>query len=172
MKETKHLTLSQKIKSYIWHQIYYVFPKLQKFLVKYHIVWHDKARQKYHIGWVARGKTLQDVEKHLHEEWGFGNHFIAWVDSGQVLSWRKLANFDYQYHIRIFSDGEIRGHYEYTPESKPIKHFNEVDEESKIDDFKKFLGEYMTTEKYISYLVPDVHTAPESELSIDSIAQA
>ncbi len=171
MKQTVHLTTGQKIKNYIWHKVYYIFPKMQKILVDSHLVWHDKERQKYHIGYVAPGKTLKDLEKHLHEQWNFGNHFVAWVDSEQVLSWRKLVDFDYQYHIRIFADGEIRGHYEYTPESKPVKHFEEVDEEARIEEFKKFLGEFAVYEKYVSHLKPDLEIAPESEITIESLAQ-
>jgi hypothetical protein len=141
-------------------------------LVKWHIVWHDKERQKFHLGWLAPGKTLQDLEKHLHEQWGFGNHFIAWHDSGQVLSWRKLASFDFQYHLRVFDDGEIRGHYEYTPESKPVAHFEEWGEEDHTEEFKKFLGEYAVYDTYLSHLTADVNTAPESEITIDTLTNA
>jgi hypothetical protein len=173
MKKTVHLTTSQKVKNYIWHKIYYIFPRVQNFLVKSHLIWHDKERQKFHIGWVAPDKTLKDVENHLHEKWNFGNHFVAWVDSGQVLSWRKLIDFNYQYHLRIFSDGEIRGHYEYTPESKPIDHFTEVDEEARIEEFKKFLGEfavYDISQKHAKGLKPDLEIAPESEITVDSLS--
>ncbi len=168
MKKTLRLNRSQRIKNFIWHKIYFIFPKFQNFLLKNHLIWHEKERQQYHIGWVAPGVTLQDLEKHLNEKWHFGNHFVAWVDNQQVLSWRKLVNFDYQYHIRVFEDGEIRGHYEYTPESKPVKHFNEVNEESRIEDFKKFLGEFVVYEKHISHLKKDLNLAPESEITIES----
>lgn len=162
------LTLNQKIKKYIWKKIYIFFPWMQRHLLKWHIIWHEKKRQPYHLGWLAKGKTLQDLEKHLHEKWGFGNHFVAWQDTDQVLSWRKLENFDLQYHIRIFSDGEIRGHHEYTPESRPIDHFKEVKEEPRFEDFKKFLGEFVVSEQHPMHLVPDVKIAPESEITIDN----
>lgn len=161
------LTTGQKIKRDIWRHLYRIFPWMQTHFLKWHLAWHDKGRQPYHIGWLAPGKTLKDLENYLHEKWNFGNHFVAWTDSDQVLSWRKLESFDYQYHLRVFNDGEIRGHYEYTPESKPVAHFVEIDEQERADDFKKFLGDYIVQEKYISHLVPDVNTAPESELTID-----
>lgn len=167
MNKKLHLTTEQVIKKNIWRYIYRVFPWMQNHLLRWHLVWHEKGRQPYHLGWLAPGKTLKDLEMHLHEKWGFGNHFVAWTDNGQVLSWRKLDSFDYQYHIRVFNDGEIRGHFEYTPESKPIAHFTEINEESRIDEFKKFLGHFMVQKKHISHLKPDVHTAPESELTID-----
>lgn len=68
--------------------------KIQRFLLRAHIINHDKGRQPYHIGWLAPGRTLQELKEHLHEEWGFGNHFVAWIDEGQVLSWRKLLDFN------------------------------------------------------------------------------
>ncbi len=167
MNQKIKLTRSQRIKKNIWKFLYPMFPWVQKHFLKWHLVWHEKGRQPYHIGWLAPGKTLQDLEKHLHEKWNFGNHFVAWTDNGQVLSWRKLENFDLQYHIRVFQDGEVRGHHEYTPESKPVDHFIEINEEPRIEDFKKFLGEFIVEDKYESHLVPDVNTAPESELTID-----
>lgn len=162
------LTLGQKIKKNIWKRIYFIFPWMQQHLLKWHLVWHEKGRQPYHIGWLAPGKTLEELEKHLHDEWGFGNHFVAWKDNGQVLSWRKLESFEKQYHLRVFKDGEIRGHYEDTPEDKPIQHFVEIGEEAHIEDFKKFLGHYIVSKKHISHLKPDRRTAPDSEITIDN----
>ena len=162
-----HLTIGQIIKKDIWRHLYRIFPWVQKHFLKWHLVWHEKGRQPYHIGWLAPGKTLEELEKHLHNEWGFGNHFIAWKDNGQILSWRKLESFDEQYHLRVFKDGEIRGHYEYTPESKPVAHFTEINEQERPDEFKKFLGNYIVKKKYLSHLKTDRKTAPESEITID-----
>ena len=167
MTKKVKLTLGQTIKKDIWRKIYPIFPWVQSHFLKWHLAWHEKGRQPYHIGWLAPGKTLQDLEKHLHNEWGFGNHFVAWADTGQVLSWRKLESFDYQYHLRVFKDGEIRGHYEFTPESKPVEHFVEINEQARIEEFRKFLGNYIVHRKHISHLKPDVNIAPESELTID-----
>lgn len=162
-----HLTIRQIIKKNIWRHLYRIFPWVQKHFLKWHVVWHEKGRQPYHLGWLAPGKTLEELEKHLHSEWGFGNHFIAWKDKGQILSWRKLENFDDQYHIRVFKDGEIRGHYEFTPESKPVAHFTEINEQPRIEEFRKFLGNYIVQKKYISNLKIDRKTAPDSEITID-----
>lgn len=169
MKKTIHLTPWQRFKNWFWHKVYYVFPWFQVHLLKWHIVRHDKGRQHYHLGWLAPHKNLKQLEDHLHTKWGFGNHFVAWKDEGQVLSWRKLVDFDNQYHIRVFKEGELRGHYEYTPESKPLAHMQEIGEVPHYAHFKKFLGEYVVFYKHISHLVPDVHTAPESEITIDNI---
>ncbi len=160
------MNFTDKIKQKIWSFIYHFFLPLRKFLLNMGIVWHKKGRQRYHIGWLAPGKTLEDLKKHLHEKWGFGNHFIAWSDQAQVLSWRKLVNFNDQYHLRVFSDGEIRGHFEITPEAHPLDHFEEKGEIEKKEDFLKFLGGFATQEKHISHLKidPDAYN-PDSEIS-------
>lgn len=163
------MTFTDKLKQKIWHFIYKFFPTFQKVLLKLHLIWHDGDRQRYHIGWLAPEKTLEDLKKHLHEKWSFGNHFIAWQDKAQVLSWRKLADFQDQYHLRVFSDGEIRGHYEYTPEAHPIEHFEEKGEREAKNDFLKFLGDFVIQEKYISHLKmdPDAFN-PNSEVVMEN----
>lgn len=159
-----------RVKQKIWRVIYKFFPSLQKWLLKTGIIWHEKGRQKYHIAWLKEGKTLEDLKRHLHEKWGFGNHFVAWADDGQVLSWRKLADFKDQYHLRVFSDGEIRGHFEYTPEAHPIDHFTEKGEIDKQEDFLKFLGDFVSDKKPENMhltMDPDAWN-PDSEVTIYS----
>jgi hypothetical protein len=166
----KNITPTEKLKQKIWHFIYRFFPTLQKALLQCHLIFHEKGRQRYHIGWLAPGKTLEGMKKHLHEKWGFGNHFIAWNDESQVLSWRKLADFNDQYHLRVFSDGEIRGHFEFTPEAHPLEHFEEKGERNAKEDFLKFLGDFVTEKKYISRLKmdPDAFN-PDSEVSFETL---
>jgi len=149
------MTFADKIKQKIWDFIYGFFLPIRSFLLRIGIIWHKKGRQKYHVGWLAPGKTLGELKNHLHGKWGFGNHFIAWVDKGQVLSWRKLTDFQDQYHLRVFSDGEIRGHFEFTPEAHPIEHFEEKGEKECRKDFLKFLGDFVSERKYISHLEID-----------------
>ncbi len=162
------MSFLDKLKKTIWTYIYPLFTPLQRFFLKYGIIAHERERQPYHIGWLSPGKTLEDLKMHLHSEWGFGNHFVAWVDEGQVLSWRKLVDFNTQYHLRIFKEGEIRGHLEYTPEGHPVDHFFEKGEREALEDFLKFLGEFVTQRKYISHLEVDPSAFnPDSEITID-----
>ena len=161
-----------KMKKRIWHSIYKHFMKIQRFLLRAHIINHDKGRQPYHIGWLAPGRTLQELKEHLHEEWGFGNHFVAWIDEGQVLSWRKLLDFNDQYHLRVFEDGELRGHFEYTPEGHPLDHFIEKGEREAKSDFLKFLGDFVVNEKSEMHLEMDPNAFnPDSEITIDNSAK-
>jgi hypothetical protein len=103
---------------------------------------HDR-RQEYLIGSLAQGKRVEDFLKHL-ESRGYGNHFIAWKDRDEIVSVRKLIDFERQYHLRIFSDGEVRGHYEYTPESHPRWHMLEVGQEPYHEQFLKEFEEWVT----------------------------
>lgn len=142
------MDFTQKIKQKIWRFLYPIWPQIEhKF-----VFLHGRRRQKFHVGWLAPHHTLNGLKKHLSSKWGFGNHFVAWEDDSQVLSWRKLTSFNEQYHLRIYSDGEIRGHYERTPESAPLRHFVSVGSQSKNKDFRNFLGSYMTIHRHISKL--------------------
>lgn len=163
------MTFLDKVKQKFWHFIYRFFPTIQKDFLKWGIVHHNGTRQKYHVGWLAPGKTLEELKVYLHEKWGFGNHFVAWTDDGQVLSWRKLVDFQTQYHLRVFEDGEIMGHLELTPEAHPIAHLEEKGEREATQDFLKFLGEFVVQEKHISHLKMDPNAYnPDSEISIDT----
>jgi ribonuclease HIII len=51
-----------------------------------------------------------------------------------------------------------------------LSHFNETDEEARLADFAKFLGDYVVHYKHISHLVRDEQTAPESEITIDQFS--
>jgi hypothetical protein len=84
--------------------------------------------------------VLQLIEK------GYGNHFVAWKDEGEVASLRYVENFVWQYHIRIFEDREVRTHYEYTPECRPISHLKGRAQQERREDFLKMLGDSISTQ--------------------------
>ena len=120
-----------------------VFPVMQRLFLTLHLTKHS-GRQPFLIGTLAPGRTVEGLKKYLSEKWGFGNHFIAWQDTGQILSWRKRVNFNEQYHLRVFESGELRGHFEETPEAHPIKHMLERGETDRREDFLNFLGDWVT----------------------------
>lgn len=157
------MTKFQWLKQKLWNLLYPVWPQLEHRL----LFLHHKKRQKYHIAWLSPHYTLEELKHHLSTKWGFGNHFVAWEDRSQVLSWRKLNSFQQQYHLRIFVDGEIRGHFEYTPESSPIAHLLKKGQQAKTKDFLQFLGPCATTKKHISHLQPTEtrFTKKESEIT-------
>ncbi|MEK7607147.1 MAG: hypothetical protein AAB444_03070 [Patescibacteria group bacterium] len=167
MQSQLSFTLGQKIKNILWRVFYPVF-RWQKFFLNSGILfWHTPIRQRFFLGWLAPGKTLEELRQHLSEQ-GFGNHFVAWLDKDQALSWRKLDGFDYQYHLRVYTDGEIRGHYEYTPESRPMDHFREVGEENRREVFLKFLGKCIVQKKHTTNLPLDRGAEGEPQFTISA----
>lgn len=106
---------------------------------------HD-FRQKYLLGQLNANYNKEELITLLLAE-GFEPAIIAWRDPGEVLSMRKIHNGIFQYHIRLFIDGEIRAHYEYSPESHPLDHFLEAKFEPKTEFFTKLLGSYLIGEK-------------------------
>lgn len=124
-----------------------VFPVFQWFLQRPFIllglVTHDGGRQDFYLGKVRPDKTIKELIAYLANEHGFGNHFIALHDEGQLVSLRRLHNFKYQYHIRIFKDGEVRGHYELTPESHPFKHLKGEDFHHRPEEFSVWLKDWV-----------------------------
>jgi len=135
--ETGFHLLVDKCKKRLWRTITPVFPYVRDGLLKLGIIYHN-GRQPYPIGWIREGRTIRELIEHLTKK-GFSNHFVAWVDDGEAISLRRLANFHWQYHLRIFNDGEIRAHYEMTPEAHPISHFKGVDMEPRRKEFLKSL---------------------------------
>jgi len=127
---------------FFWKAIGPPLIAVRDMLIRVHLFWHQ-GRQEYLLGKLAAGKSLDDFLAYLAAQ-GFGNNFIAHRDEGQVLSLRRLEDFEWQYHLRIFKDGEVRGHYEYTPEAHPIKHFREIRMEARREDFLHFLGDWVS----------------------------
>jgi len=101
-----------------------------------------KGRQKFLVGTIAPEHSVETLVEHLTGS-GYGHNQVAWTDSGEVASLRLPDGFRYQYHIRIFSDGEVRAHYEYTPEAHPLKHYYEVDMEERRDYFLGLMQDFI-----------------------------
>jgi hypothetical protein len=126
-----------------WHLATPIHPFLRKASAKLGLVKFDqfldgKGRQKFLIGTIHPDHSEESLVEHLIGL-GYAGNTVAWQDSGEVASLRLTDGFRFQYHIRIFDDGEVRGHYEYTPEAHPLKHYYEVDMEERRDYFLKLL---------------------------------
>jgi hypothetical protein len=136
------------MKYYFWKICYPFFEGGRDGLIKLRII-HHHGRQRYPFGRLAADKTVEDFLKHLAAQ-GFGNHFVAWEDEGELIGLRRPDGFEGQYHLRVFEDGEVRGHYEFTPEAHPYRHFFEHGEEERRDDFLEFCA---------GWIVPTAPTA-------------
>lgn len=95
------------------------------------------GRETYPIGFSPLPFSI--IENEL-EKAGFVKYYVAWLDQGEVLSMRKSDGFEWQYHIRIFNDGEVRGHYELTPEYQAFKHFFDFGKVARSNEFHEMIG--------------------------------
>lgn len=108
-------------------------------------------RQHFHIGYLKKEHTSGSFREHLLTQ-GFFDHTVALPDPGQVFSMRRLDDVQptMQYHIRLFEDGEVKGHHEYTPEDNFVGHMEETILEPRTVQFLSWCGDYVTLgeEKY------------------------
>lgn len=135
------MPLRDYFKKIMWYIITPIFPLFRNFC-KWIGYQPYPARQEYHLGYLAPGKTVEDFRCFLKAR-GFDKNKIAWVDEGEVLGLRLRDNFRYQYHVRLFADNEIRGHYELTPEYSPVGHLRDKETSARAENFIKILDDYL-----------------------------
>jgi len=133
--------LHDKIKYWVWKLYTPFHPHFRDFFTYMGIVRH-KGRQNFLVGSIMPSRSVREFVNFLIKN-GFGNHFIAWKDTDEIISLRQTVGFRYQYHIRIFNDGEVRCHYEYTPEYRPIKHMIQAVFEDRSLEFRKLLKDWI-----------------------------
>lgn len=116
------------------------FPFFQWLVLSLGIVKAPDVRQPYSFGYLREGISTSDAKEHLRTQ-GFFMNRIAFNDPGQVLSMRRLCDKkpDWQYHIRIFEDGEICAHYELTPEDHPFAHLKAEGQVSGEKEIKEWI---------------------------------
>ncbi|MFZ3043527.1 MAG: hypothetical protein WA058_00215 [Minisyncoccia bacterium] len=101
-----------------------------------------EGRQDFLIGTLRPEYSVRELVCFLVAQ-GFGNHFIAWKDSDELVSLRRVTDFRHQHHIRVFRDGEVRCHYEYTPEYRPVRHLVRVGFEDRTPEFRDLLQDWI-----------------------------
>ncbi len=134
-------TFLEKIRYWFWRFYTPFHPYLRDLSTTTRVIRH-KGRQNFLLGKLNPAHSTREFVSHLVNQ-GFANHFVAWKDTDELVSLRRPDGFRRQYHVRIFTDGEVRGHYEYTPEYKPIQHLFQTGFEERTDDFKKMLQDWV-----------------------------
>jgi hypothetical protein len=124
-----------------WKAIYPIHGTSRDLLLSLGIL-HHEGRQHYLLGRLAPGRSMAKFVKYLAAK-NYLNHFVALKDDNEVVSVRRVVDFEHQYHLRVFKDGEVRGHYEYTPESHPKWHMEKVGQEPRREEFLKILGDWI-----------------------------
>ncbi|RJQ35165.1 hypothetical protein C4568_01600 [Candidatus Parcubacteria bacterium] len=133
--------LHHRIKYLFWRVYTPYHPFLRDTALALGIVKHE-GRQNFLLGHITPEAIPEFIARCV--ERGYGNHFVAWNDDGQLASLRIVEDFERQYHLRIFEDGEVRGHYEYTPECYPILHLREIGLEDRRHIFNEHIGDLIT----------------------------
>jgi hypothetical protein len=144
------LTFWEKVKRIFWHAFEPLFPTTRDTLMFLGLMEHDD-RQRFSLGWLRPGVTDRDVRATLKAQ-GFSDDYLAWIDPEETLNMRKLVEHVYQYHVRVFNDGEVRGHHEFSTESHPFKHLFEKGMTEGADYLKALLAPLLQDE-------PTVHRA-------------
>jgi hypothetical protein len=105
-------------------------------------------RQPFLVGLLKPGTRVEDAIALLKTK-GFYMHRVAYPDPGQVVSMRRLddVNPTHQFHLRIFSDSEVRGHYEFTPEDNFMAHMNETIRDPRHEEYMKWLAPIIDEKK-------------------------
>lgn len=129
--------LTDRCKYYFWRAYAPAHPLIRDTAVTLGLVRHT-GRQRYLLGTIAPHLSLESFLELLVAK-GYGNHFVAWKEEGEVASMRLATDFVYQYHIRVYEDREVRGHYEYTPECYPAAHLREEGLEGRREYFEDLL---------------------------------
>jgi len=142
--------LFDRLKYWFWVVYTRFYPALRR--IAYHLgigeffINHfehgHKGRQPFLVGTLHSSRSAEELSLFLVEQ-GFGKHFIAWKDAGELVSLRKTIGFEYQYHLRIFKDGEVRCHYEYTPECHPYLHMLQIGFEDRTPEFMDILQDWV-----------------------------
>lgn len=122
-----------------WKIVYFLYPPLLRILER---LGFHKGGQDYHIGYVKKNYSISDLKDYLEKK-GFEPAVLSWNEKDEVLNLRKVNKRIYQWHIRVFKDREIKGHYEFSSEGSPIAHICKklfiTEEKYYLNLFSKFL---------------------------------
>ncbi len=133
--------LHDRLKYFFWRLYTPLHPFIRDAALALGIVRHS-GRQEFLLGYIAPGLDVRAFVAHCVER-GYGNHFIAWREEGELVSLRRVRGFQYQYHLRIYEDGDVRGHYELTPECHPVRHIKGIGIEDRRHEFYEDIGDWL-----------------------------
>lgn len=134
--------IAHRIKYYLWRIFAPYHPTIRDGAIALRIV-KNHGRQPYLLGTIARDQSVEEFVSFLIGK-GYAHHRVAWKDEGEIVSLRHVKDFMHQYHIRIFENREVRGHYEYTPECYPILHMWDIGREERREEFLGHFGDRIT----------------------------
>src|SRR3989338_9262328 len=121
-----------------WNLVYSFYPPFLRVLEKVGI---HSGRQDFLIGTINPNQ-LGTIKTKLQEQ-GFENCILSWKDTDEILNVRKVDSSNYQYHLRVYDDGEVRAHYEYSSEGSPFGHIFNAQFIEQREYFQGILQDYI-----------------------------
>lgn len=112
-------TATRFLRKGFWQAYMPIHYLMRNSIATFNVFEHGKPKD--FLGRISPDSSIREFVEFLVKK-GYGNHFVAWKFKGEVVSMRYVENFSHQYHIRVFNDGRVCGHYEHTPESRPLTH--------------------------------------------------
>jgi len=103
--------------------VYHVTRKIRE-VVQTRILQVNVGRQRYPLGTVP-AVNLYPLWSYFIYSLSYQDNYLAYVDKDEYFSIRALREYNslqYQIHLRGYTDGEIRGHFEITPEEDWREH--------------------------------------------------
>jgi len=111
----------------IWPMLWNHISRAIRLWIQRRILKAEVGRQPYFIGWISPARLWTRYYKKLLYEYFYQDNHLSFCDKDEVFNVRRLKEQDgkrYQIHLRGFEDGELRAHYEISPEADPIRHYN------------------------------------------------
>lgn len=130
------------IKKKFWKYAHKPLMWIRDRLVNIGVIKHV-GRQNFVLGKLKENTDMSSFTFYLINNYGFEIQNFAWIDSDQVVSLRKPHMDIFQYHLRVYQDGEVRGHYEFAPEARALDHFLEIGFHDRSDDFMEWIREFI-----------------------------
>jgi hypothetical protein len=122
----------------IWRTIYAIYPPILRLLERLRI---HNYRQEFPVGRI-KAVSIRKIERHLEKK-GFEKAILTWKDPGEILNMRKVVKGRFQYHVRIFKDRQVTGHYEFSSEGNPLGHVTESVFEPRTRYFRNALAPFL-----------------------------
>ena len=121
-----------------WNLVYSFYPPFLRVLEKVGI---HSGRQDFLIGRIDP-QQITAIRTNLQAQ-GFENCILSWKDTDEILNVRKVDSSNYQYHLRVYDNGEVRAHYEYSSEGSPFGHIFNAQFIDQREYFQELLHDYL-----------------------------
>lgn len=127
-----------------WRLVYFVYrPGVRRIYCWLCDFISPRRRQEFLVGTLPQNVPHETFAEFLHRR-GFEPIMLSWIDPGEKINLRKRVDGERQYHVRVFHDGEIRGHLEFAPESRPLAHLMEWGFEPAADYLAELYNDFLS----------------------------